>query len=170
MNEVLARWNVLETPAASEEILACCGSKTWVQRILDRRPFADETSLLITSDVIWQNLDVRDWLEAFKSHPRIGELRARVLAGKQSASWSIEEQKDVAIAGEQLKIALAEGNHAFEEKFGYIFIVCATGKSPGEILAILQRRLQNGRETELREAAEEQRQIMQLRLKKWLGI
>ena len=81
-----------------------------------------------------------------------------------------EEQKDVAIAGEQVKIALAEGNHAFEEKFGYIFIVCATGKSPGEILAILQRRLQNGRETELREAAEEQRQIMQLRLKKWLGI
>ena len=93
MNEVLARWNVLETPAASEEILACCGSKTWVQRILDRRPFADETSLLITSDVIWQNLDARDWLEAFKSHPRIGESRARGLAGKQSASWSMKNRR-----------------------------------------------------------------------------
>lgn len=170
MNDMLARWNESEPSEASEQVLPCCGSTVWAGRMTNERPFDDEASLLITSDEIWSSLGPPDWLEAFKSHPRIGELRASVPTGAQSANWSEQEQKDVAVAPDDVRIALAEGNRAFEEKFGYIFIVCAAGKSAGEILTILERRLQNGKEAELREAAEEQRQITQLRLKKWLGI
>ena len=170
MNRVLARWNKLEPVEAAKEILPCCGSNAWVRGITGKRPFDDEASLLVTSDKVWLSLEPRDWLEAFKSHPRIGESRAGVSIGAQSENWSEQEQKDIATAENDLKQRLAEGNRAFEEKFGYIFIVCATGKSAAEILAILQRRLQNGKEAELREAAEEQRQITHLRLKKWLGV
>lgn len=170
MNEVLARWNKLESSEAAKEISACCGSLVWVEGMTSKRPFDDEASLLISSDEVWRNLRSSDWLDAFKSHPRIGESRADVSPGPRSANWSEQEQKDVAVAQGDIKRRLAEGNRAFEEKFGHIFIVCATGKSAAEILAILERRLQNGKEAELREAAEEQRQITQLRLKKWLGI
>jgi len=170
MSEILSRWNVLNRAEAAEEILPCCGSTAWADGMINKRPFDDEASVLINSDEIWRNLDSSDWLEAFKSHPRIGESRSDVSTRGLSADWSAQEQRDVAVAQNDVKLALAEANRAFEEKFGYIFIVCATGKSAGEILAILLRRLQNGKDAELREAAEEQRQITQLRLRKWLGI
>ena len=170
MSEVLSRWNESKQSEASEQILPCCGSTAWAERMANARPFDDETCLLITSDEIWRSLGPADWLQAFKSHPRIGELRTGVSTGAQSANWSKQEQIGVAVAPDDVRTALVDGNRAFEERFGYIFIVCATGKSAGEILTILQRRLQNGKEAELLEAAEEQRQITQLRLKKWLGI
>jgi 2-oxo-4-hydroxy-4-carboxy-5-ureidoimidazoline decarboxylase len=170
MNEVLARWNGLDPQEAEKEILSCCGSNAWVRGMTSSRPFDDEASLLIASDEVWRNLAPHDWLEAFKSHPRIGESRASVSSGARSENWSEQEQKGVSAGGDDLKHKLVEGNRAFEEKFGYIFIVCATGKSAAEILEILQRRLQNGKDAELREAAEEQRQIIQLRLQKWLGV
>jgi 2-oxo-4-hydroxy-4-carboxy-5-ureidoimidazoline decarboxylase len=110
-----------------------------------------------------------DWMEAFRSHPRIGESRSPASASAQSAAWSGEEQGRVGTAGEDVKAALAEGNRAYEQRFKRIFIVCATGKSAPEILKILRRRLQNNETTELREAAEQQRQIAHLRLKKWLS-
>jgi OHCU decarboxylase len=109
-----------------------------------------------------------DWQEAFRSHPRIGAEKAPREASQQSAAWSEQEQQKVAKAGESVRIALSEANSEYERRFGHIFAVCATGKSPEEILAILQSRLQNDSPTELREAAEQQRQITQLRLKKWL--
>jgi 2-oxo-4-hydroxy-4-carboxy-5-ureidoimidazoline decarboxylase len=93
-----------------------------------------------------------------------------VQTGERSANWSEQEQKSAFAARGDVKLRLGEVNRAYEEKFGFIFIVCATGKSAPEILEILERRLQNVKETELKEAAEEQRQITQLRLKKWLGI
>lgn len=170
MNEVVKRWNKLDPAAAAREILSCCGSTSWSEEMTTLRPFADEASLLISSDEVWRGLEPADWLEAFKSHPRIGESRASVATGERSEHWSGQEQKNVSTGAEDVKQKLAEGNRIFEEKFGYIFIVCAAGKSATEILAILQRRLQNGPEAELREAAEEQRQITQLRLTKWLGI
>ena len=105
----------------------------------------------------------------FRSHPRIGQSRAAAQARRKSAAWSSEEQRNVGSAADEVRAALAEGNRAYEHKFGRIFIVCATGKSPTEILAILRRRLQNDETTELHEAAEEQRQIAHLRLKKWLN-
>jgi 2-oxo-4-hydroxy-4-carboxy-5-ureidoimidazoline decarboxylase len=133
-----------------------------------RRPLTDEAALLRASDDVWRGLAEADWLEAFRSHPRIGETGAPKEAGKQSAAWSEQEQRNVAEAGESARIALAEGNRVYERRFNRIFIVCATGKSPTEILKILRRRLENNEHTELVESAEQQRQITQIRLRKWL--
>jgi 2-oxo-4-hydroxy-4-carboxy-5-ureidoimidazoline decarboxylase len=169
MNEVLARWNDLGLAQAAEEILPCCGSKTWAQQMASRRPLFEEAALLAASDDVWKSLPVSDWIEAFNSHPRIGETKAQAPTSTIAAGWSGEEQRDVANATQDLKRALAEGNRAYEQRFQRIFIVCASGKSTQEILLILQRRLQNDESSELAEAAEQQRQIMQIRLKKWLS-
>jgi 2-oxo-4-hydroxy-4-carboxy-5-ureidoimidazoline decarboxylase len=170
VNDVLALWNKAPSAEAAREILSCCGSTAWAERVTQGRPFADPASLLIVSDEIWRNLAPADWREAFRSHPRIGESSASAQAPALSAAWSRQEQGRVTNADDDTKSALADANRAYEEKFGYIFIVCAAGKSAGEILAILRRRMQNDSDSEIREAAEEQRLITQLRLKKWLEI
>ena len=107
-------------------------------------------------------------MEAFHSHPRIGESLP-VTGSTQSVGWSVEEQQRVGAAGEDVKVALVEGNREYEQRFNRIFIVCATGKSALEILGILRRRLRNEQTTELHEAVEQQRLITHLRLKKWLS-
>ena len=168
MNDVLARWNFLPVGTAVNEILPCCGSRAWANGMVARRPLPDEVALLAASDEIWSSLSESDWLEAFRSHPRIGESRAPKVAMPQSAAWSEQEQRNVADGGDSAKIALAEGNREYEHRFDRIFIVCATGKSAAEILKILRRRLENDEHTELQEAAEQQRQITQIRLRKWL--
>jgi len=173
MNDTLARWNFLPATAAVNEILPCCGSRAWADGIVARRPLPDEESLLAASDEILRGLSESDWLEAFRSHPRIGESRvaesrAPEPAALQSATWSEQEQRRVADASDSARIAFAEGNREYERRFNRIFIVCATGKSPEEILKTLRRRLENDEHTELQEAAEEQRQITQIRLRKWL--
>lgn len=170
MNKVLARWNQLPLADAVHEIAPCCGSKSWAQCLANRRPIATEVLLVASSNEIWRNLSRSAWLEAFDSHPRIGESadKAPVVAG--AAAWSQQEQSNVSTADRTVKANLVAANRAYEEKFGHIFIVCATGKSAAEILAILHRRMQNDTNAELQEAAEEQRQITQLRLQKWLGI
>jgi OHCU decarboxylase len=167
MSNVLARWNHAPGDTASAQILPCCGSKRWAHEMVVRRPFKDEAALMAASDETWRSLNEADWIEAFNSHPRIGESKGQG-GTRSSDAWSRQEQEKVTETGDAVKIALAEGNHTYEEKFGRIFIVCATGKSAPEILEILQRRLRNDVVTELREAAEQQRQITQLRLKKWL--
>ena len=178
MSDKLARWNILPATAAANEILPCCGSRAWADGIVARRPLPDEESLLAASDEIWRSLTESDWLEAFRSHPRVGESRisesragesqAPKRAAIQSAAWSEQEQQRVADASHSARLELAEGNREYERRFNRIFIVCATGKSPEEILRILRRRLENDDHTELQEAAEQQRQITQIRLRKWL--
>ena len=168
MSGVLKRWNLLPPEAAANEILPCCGSRSWADGVTGRRPMADEVTLLAVSDKVWSSLAEADWREAFSGHPRIGETKAPQEASQQSAAWSGQEQRKVAEGGESAKVALAEGNREYERRFGQTFIVCATGKGPEEILTILQRRLGNDPANELREAAEQQRQITQLRLRKWL--
>jgi 2-oxo-4-hydroxy-4-carboxy-5-ureidoimidazoline decarboxylase len=178
MSGVLKRWNLLPPEAAANEILPCCGSRSWADGVTGRRPMADEVTLLAVSDKVWSSLAEADWREAFSGHPRIGETRigettmgetkAPQEVSQQSAAWSGQEQRKVAEGGESAKVALAESNREYERRFGQIFIVCATGKGPEEILTILQRRLGNDPANELREAAEQQRQITQLRLRKWL--
>jgi OHCU decarboxylase len=165
---MLARWNALPAGEAAEEILPCCGSKSWARELANRRPIKDEASVLAACDQVWKSLSESDWLEAFRSHPRIGESRSPVSASAQSATWSGQEQQRVGVAHEDVKLALAEANRAYEQRFNRIFIVCATGKSAHEILEILRRRLLNDDTAELNEAAEQQRQITHLRLKKWL--
>ena len=168
MSDVLARWNFLSIAAAVDEILPCCGSRTWAAGMVGRRPLPDEVALLAASDETWRSLAESDWLEAFRSHPRIGESQTPKQALQQSVAWSAQEQQNVVGTDDSVKLALADGNREYERKFSRIFIVCATGKSPAEILKILQRRMKNDEHSELQEASEQQRQITQIRLKKWL--
>jgi 2-oxo-4-hydroxy-4-carboxy-5-ureidoimidazoline decarboxylase len=168
MNQVLMRWNAAPVETAAKQILPCCGSRAWAREMAAQRPFQDEAALIAASDDIWRGLNESDWMEAFNSHPRIGESNVPNPSTQRSSTWSMQEQKDVADAGDAVKIALAEGNRDYEKKFGRIFIVCATGKSAAELLEILLRRLQNDETSELHEAAEQQRQITQIRLRKWL--
>jgi OHCU decarboxylase len=166
---VLTRWNALSADEAEKEILVCCGSTSWARSMSARRPLTNEEALLTASDEIWRSTSESDWMEAFRSHPRIGESRAAHPVAARSTSWSAEEQKNVSAAADTTKTALAEGNREYERRFGHIFIVCAAGKTGGEILEILRRRLQNDSATELQEAAEQQRQIIRLRLKRWVA-
>jgi OHCU decarboxylase len=167
--EVLARWNHLPFDQAAEEILPCCGSKAWSRGMAARRPMHNEAGLLAACNEVWKNLPESDWMEAFESHPRIGESLSPPSTSERSATWSRGEQQKVDTADHEVKAALEQGNRAYEERFHRRFIVCATGKSAPEILEILRQRLGNDETTELREAAEQQRQIAHIRLRKWIS-
>jgi OHCU decarboxylase len=168
----LGRWNRLPIDEATRAILPCCGSKVWAQGMVARRPLADASTLLAASNDVWRNLTQSDWMEAFHGHPRIGESRPEhpplQSPAVQSLAWSAQEQRKVADADAAVKGALANANREYEQRFNRIFIVCATGKSAREILEILQRRLKNDPETELLEAAEQQRQITEIRVRRWI--
>lgn len=168
MNKVLDRWNSLDTETAAREILPCCGSQEWAAKLASKRPIADETSLIEVSSATWLALPEGAWHEAFDSHPRIGQKSAQSHAMEKSLQWSAQEQRSALSNDDAVKLALEEANRRYERKFGRIFIVCASGKTSAEILAILEARMQNEASTELREAAEQQRQITQLRLHRWL--
>ncbi|HEY3582078.1 MAG TPA: 2-oxo-4-hydroxy-4-carboxy-5-ureidoimidazoline decarboxylase [Pyrinomonadaceae bacterium] len=161
--------NALSSAAARTELLKCCGSTHWATTLTERRPFANLDQLLAQSTDVWWALDQIDWLEAFRSHPKIGEKKAAASVTTQSQQWSAQEQQGVARANEEAVEKLACLNRAYEEKFGFIFIVCATGKSTDEILALLETRLENEPAAELRNAATEQAKITELRLRKLLG-
>jgi allantoicase len=146
-------------PSISEpELLACCGSREWARRM--NQPFADTGQMLAAADRIWNELAPQDWLEAFAAHPRIGESTADPRAAK--------EQSGVGGAQPETLARLAAANREYEKRFGHIYIVCASGKTAAEMLALLESRLSNDAETELRVAAGEQQKIMRLRLEKWL--
>jgi len=162
----LAEWNAMNADEAVAAILPCCGSLAWATQLAGMRPFASFEDLAAASDRVWWGLPVVDWQQAFDSHPRIGQGHAK-LATAKSLAWSEGEQA-AANPDDAARAALALGNAAYEKKFGRIFIVCATGKSAAEMLAILEGRMANDAATEMREAAEQQRLIMQLRLRKWL--
>ena len=169
MNQVLEQWNRLSPEEAENDILPCCGSTAWARALADRRPLENEDFLVAASDEIWRGLRPSDWREAFSKHPRIGERKAPPAASGLAAAWSAEEQQSAGSAAESIREALAEANREYERRFGRTFIVCATGKLAAEMLDILRQRLHNDEATELREAAEEQRKITNLRLKKWLA-
>jgi 2-oxo-4-hydroxy-4-carboxy-5-ureidoimidazoline decarboxylase len=168
-NQVLVRWNDLDAESAAREILPCCGSRAWADGVAALRPFSVESQLFEVSDAVWEGLAEDDWREAFDSHPRIGQQHARA-ATAESLAWSSEEQRAAMSQDDAAKLALVEGNRQYEEKFQRIFIVCASGKSAAEILVILNTRMQNDAAVEMLEAAEQQRQITQLRLRRWLGV
>ena len=167
MNTVLAAWNEATEDAALEAMLACCAARRWAQAMVALRPFTSVAILSQKADEVWSAMEEADWMEAFASHPRIGERKAAHTRSK-SAAWAQQEQASTASAADRVLAQLAEGNALYEQRFAFTYIVCATGKSAEEMLAILERRLTNNRDVELREAAEQQRQIMQIRLGKWL--
>jgi 2-oxo-4-hydroxy-4-carboxy-5-ureidoimidazoline decarboxylase len=170
LNSILASWNDLSAPAAAAAILPCNGSRAWADQLAALRPFQTAFDFTCTADIVWRALPAADWQQAFDSHPRIGERHAKA-ATPQSLQWSSGEQSAAQLTqlSKDTEAALAAANLAYEEKFGRIFIVCATGKTAAEMLAILQHRLTNDPQTELREASEQQRQITQIRLRKWLS-
>ncbi|MBY0495745.1 MAG: 2-oxo-4-hydroxy-4-carboxy-5-ureidoimidazoline decarboxylase [Cyanobacteria bacterium] len=141
-----------------------CGSSRWVDRMMARRPFASDARLLFAARNEWFGLMEWDWLEAFSHHPRIGDRAALESRFPATHDLSSKEQSGIGIAGADVLQALAQANNDYFDRFGFIFIVCATGKSAPEMLALLLSRLQNDRATELRIAAEEQCKITALRL------
>lgn len=165
---MVQRLNSLSPAEAQNEFLKCCGSRRWAERMVAERSFENPGELIATAGRIWWALEPLDWLEAFRSHPKIGEKKAAAATSEQSKSWSAAEQAGVSNAASQTLQALADLNQKYEEKFGYIFIVCASGKSSDEMLAILRTRLENGPDEELRIAAAEQAKITKLRLMKLL--
>jgi OHCU decarboxylase len=165
----LGRLNALPSAAAEAELLACCGSRRWARELAARRPFAAPSALLAAADEVWGSLAAEDWHEAFRAHPRIGERKAAPTQGARAAAWSAGEQSGASASSAAVAEALAEGNRAYEARFGHIYIVCATGKTGDEMLAILRARLANDAATELRAAAAEQAKITRLRLEKLLA-
>ncbi|GAB2966253.1 2-oxo-4-hydroxy-4-carboxy-5-ureidoimidazoline decarboxylase [Hymenobacter coalescens] len=160
--------NQLPEPALTDALRTCCGASAWVAIMAASFPMADRETLFDQADFIWNNLSEADWREAFTHHPKIGDLEALREKFASTSAWAEGEQGAVRQASEATLQALAAGNEAYERKFGYIFIVCATGKSADEMLALLQARLPNPAEREIRLAADEQRKITRLRLEKLL--
>jgi OHCU decarboxylase len=167
MNRNLAAWNDADESVALQAMLACCAARRWAQSMVSRRPFRGVETLSLIADEVWSTMEEADWLDAFAAHPRIGERKTSP-AATQPATWSQQEQSSTASAANEVLADLAAGNALYEQRFGFTYIVCATGKTADEMLAILRRRLNSDRASELREAAEQQRQIMQIRLGKWL--
>lgn len=168
MQNDLAWLNSLPATEAEKELLQCCGSTRWAQQMAEARPYATLDALLATANDIWWSLDPNDWLEAFRSHPKIGEKKAADPVSTQAHQWSGQEQSGVATASQETVDSLAALNRAYEEKFGFIFIICATGKTSGEMLSALRERLKHNPVDELPIAAAEQSKITALRLKKLL--
>lgn len=144
---------------AERELGACCGSARWSAAMSARRPFESAEQLYGTADAVWRSLDRSDWLEAFGHHPRIGDT---------ASGWARDEQSASRDASAETRRRLVELNHEYERRFGYVFLIFATGKTAPEILAGLERRMQNDADTELRVAADEQAKITRLRLAKLL--
>lgn len=168
MTHGLDALNSLAPQEAVAGLLKCCGSLRWAERMAAERPFEVVAELLESADRIWWELLPQDWLEAFRHHPKIGEKKAAATQSSDAARWSEQEQSGTRTAAEEMLAELSSLNRAYEERFGFIFIVCATGKTTAEMLALLKERMTNDPDTEIRIAAEEQRRITHLRLRKLL--
>jgi 2-oxo-4-hydroxy-4-carboxy-5-ureidoimidazoline decarboxylase len=190
--------NALSGEDAAVQFLRCCGSTDWARLMSGRRPFSTSAQMADVADQVWWSLDREDWLEAFAAHPRIGDSstgrpvldtregygpsvsrvgvgpHAEASGGGAPASlekedWASNEQSGMNAAGQDVRERLARANREYEARFGYVFIVCATGKSADEMLAMPEGRLSNAPSDELRIAAAEQGKITQLRLSKLLS-
>jgi 2-oxo-4-hydroxy-4-carboxy-5-ureidoimidazoline decarboxylase len=161
-------WQRLDSASPDEArrlLFLCCGSSRWVELMLTRRPFGSTDRLLAEAGEAWRLASAQDWKEAFSHHPRIGDRRARHARFAATRHLSRAEQAGVSAAPPQLVDELASANAAYEARFGYVFIVCATGRSAEEMLSLLRARLRNDPATEIEVAAGEQARITSLRLK-----
>ena len=165
----LEQLNGISQQLAVAELLKCCGSTRWAHEMTEARPFASLEELCERADAVCGSLKEEDWLEAFRAHPKIGERKAATDQSQQAQSWSAQEQSGVTHAARETVDELAQKNRDYEARFGFIFIVCATGKLPAEMLGLLMSRIGNDRDDELLIAAEEQRKITRLRLEKLLS-
>lgn len=162
--------NAMPPAEAVRELVACCGSSRWVDGMVAQRPFETLDDVLDAADDVWWLLGPADWREAFAHHPRIGERVSAASQSAQASTWSAGEQSAVAGADDGVRAEIARVNRDYEHRFGFIYIVCASGKTPEELLEIARTRLVHDADTELRIAAEEQRKITRLRLEKLLTL
>jgi 2-oxo-4-hydroxy-4-carboxy-5-ureidoimidazoline decarboxylase len=161
-------WSRLDTARAGEArrlLTTCCGSTLWVEGMMKRRPFGSQAMLSAAAQLEWYALSEDDWREAFTHHPKIGDREAMRAQFAATSHLSEREQAGADGAPDDVLDALAQGNRAYEQTFGYIFIVCATGKTAGQMLDLLRARLPNPPDVEIRIAAGEQAKITQLRLR-----
>ena len=161
-------FNILPKQQLINELTKCCGSSTWVNKMLPFVPADDMVELLEDAEEQWWKCSEADWKEAFTHHPEIGDMKSLTKKFTSTAQWASAEQEGAGNASQQEIEALAEGNRLYKEKFGYIFIVYATGKSAAEMLDILQSRLPNNPVEEIQIAADEQYKITRLRIEKLL--
>jgi 2-oxo-4-hydroxy-4-carboxy-5-ureidoimidazoline decarboxylase len=160
--------NMLPKAQLRQELLKCCGSSAWVEKVMNFFPIEDLVELLDDAEEEWYKCSQEDWKEAFSHHPKIGDIDSLKRKFASTANWAMGEQSGTSTASEETIKALAKGNEEYEDKFGYIFIVCATGKSADEMLTVLKSRLFNDPEKEIKIAADEQNKITRLRLEKLL--
>lgn len=165
----LHQLNILPNEQLEEELFKCCGSTAWVNKMLPFFPAEDLIEILEDAEEQWYQCSEEDWLEAFTHHPKIGDVESLKKKFASTATWASGEQSGAAAASQQTMEALAKGNDEYEHKFGYIFIVCATGKSAAEMLQLLQQRLPNNPSEEIKIAADEQNKITMLRIEKLLN-
>jgi len=165
----LSQLNHLSLSQRREALMQCCGSNVWANRMSDIFPVPNLETLYKYAEGVWFACEDKDWLEAFSHHPKIGDLESLQKKFASTAQWASGEQAMVNTASNEVLEALAQGNKLYEEKFGYIFIVCATGKSATEMLIILQSRLDNDPKDEINIAMREQNKITRLRLEKLLS-
>ncbi len=164
----LERLHGLAEADARTLLLSFNGSQAWARAMLARRPFASVRALFAAADAAWWALGPDDWLEAFAAHPRLGEPKKAATQTERSADWSKGEQQGVAGAADDVRARLAALNERYAERFGFIFICFATGRTAAQVLELLERRVENTREQELESAAREQARITRLRIEKWI--
>jgi len=162
----LDMWNELPAHKAEAQLRSCCCSRTWAKAVVSLRPFATPDSLIAQAEIVWLALPEEDWLEAFDCHPRIGEKKAPTT---KNLAFAESEQATAQQSLEIVAKALVDGNHLYEELFGFKYIVFASGRTASELLTILSERLHRTRDEELREASRQQLKITNLRLSRWLN-
>jgi 2-oxo-4-hydroxy-4-carboxy-5-ureidoimidazoline decarboxylase len=162
----LHQLNTIDSDLRKEALSKCCGSSSWVNKMLKEFPVEDLVDLLENAEEKWYECSEQDWKEAFSHHPQIGDMESLAQKFATTAQWAQGEQASVRQADENTLKALAEANRLYKERFGYIFIVCATGLSAEKMLTMLQLRLQNTPLDEIKIAADEQNKITKLRLEK----
>ena len=158
--------NSLDIDGARDFFRQCCTSTHWLESMVNNRPYSNQDELLSTADKSWSTCAEKDFLQAFEGHPKIGDVNSLKAKYASTRDMAGHEQSGASTASDETLKALADGNTAYETRFGYIFIVCATGKSADEMLSLLNERLDNQPENELKIAAAEQHKITRLRLNK----
>lgn len=165
----LEELNHLNQTELKKELTKCCGSSVWVTKMCADFPVQLKEELFQKAEEIWYHCKKEDFLEAFEHHPKIGDMNSLKEKFASTSTWASGEQSGINQAGTDTIEALAKGNRDYENKFGHIFIVCATGKTAGEMLNLLQERLSNDANTEINIAMAEQNKITKLRLEKLLS-
>lgn len=160
------QFNALSITDQHQALETCCGAQHWIKQMVAKAPFSTKDQLFYFADYLWENANEESWLEAFTHHPKIGDIDSLAKKFSNTKEWAKSEQGGVETASQKVLHDLAKGNQEYEDKFGFIFIVCATGKSASEMLELLNLRLANSKQVEILIAMREQQKITKIRLDK----